>query len=119
MKRVLAAAVSAIVLAAAVACMLVGIVDPAATANYRLGLLLAVFGTTGLVCARSTVAADLIERARQDGYDAGYADGCEVSRSARVVGIGSSSSRRRLSRRSATHQLGQESDLAGSADRVI
>lgn len=66
-------------------CMTDGVYHSGDTAVFRLGLMLLLMSATGLVCTRATVGPDLLERARQDGYDAGYSDGCSVSREHRIT----------------------------------
>jgi hypothetical protein len=105
-------------LIAATICMTLGAVWLGETA-FRLGLAGAVLTATGLIYTRATIGPQWLERSRQDGYDAGYTDGCEVSRPAKVVGIERGSSGRRLTGGGPAHQLGQQGHVGGSADRVV
>jgi hypothetical protein len=87
------------------------------SAAFRLGLTLAILSAIGLSAIRGRVGAGLLERARQDGYDDGYADGCEVYRPARLVAIGASSDSARPGG-GAPQQLGQQLHVRSGADRV-
>lgn len=59
------------------------------TVLWRLGLWAAIVGATALVAGRCRASEATLERVRQSAYDEGYCDGCEVSRSVNVVGLGS------------------------------
>jgi hypothetical protein len=98
--------------------MLHGSLDISDTGTYRLGLLLVVLSSTALVALRCHATAALLERARQDGYDDGYLDGCEISRPSRVVALGSSCNSSRSPLAGATHQLGKQRNLRRGAKRV-
>lgn len=98
----------------AVALMVVGVSDGDSgdCAAFRVGLLLSAVAGVGLMLTAGRVTDEVVERARQDGYDDGYRDGQEATRAER-----SSDGPVRAFRR-APHQLGQQRDLRRGADRV-
>lgn len=79
---------------------------------YRAAVLLAILAATGLLCCRAALTDALIERVRQEGYDDGYADGCEVRRPEVVKLLPETTSGRGgLPFRRAPHQFGQKHDI--------
>lgn len=107
-------------MAAAVVLMLISLFDvddDLSQSLYRVGLALSVLAATGWVLMRSSATEEYVEMVRQQAYDEGYSDGCEV---ARVTQFRRPSSRIAPSAAvvpsdSPTHQLGQQSDIGKGA----
>lgn len=103
---------SLITLALGIAAMMSGLVVNTHPDTYRIGLLVAVVGACGL----GGRFGRLVERARQDGYDDGYQDGCDVKRR-NVVGLASAGPPLALG--GTTEQFGEQRDLGGGSQRVV
>jgi hypothetical protein len=72
-------------LGGAAVCMILGAWDRDHPALYRLSLGVALLAGVGLTLMRTRDNQQVLERVRQEGYDAGYSDGCDVSRPARIA----------------------------------
>lgn len=110
-RHVLTAVLSAVMLAAAIA-MIAGAFNRSSPAEYRLALGVGLFASCGLLLARSGATERVLEIVRQNGYDAGYSDGCEIRRD-RVVRLAGGGPVLPLD--GAAQQLGEDRDLGSSA----
>lgn len=85
-------------------------------ALYRAGLIVVLFGAVVLGLTRTRVAEEMMERARQAGYDDGYSDCASVLRPATLRSMSSGPS---LSFRCPPQQLGEQDHVTSAADLVV
>lgn len=109
-----AAAVAAVIIGGAA--MLAGSIDYELTRIYRAGLGLALLGGGYLLAVRSALVGALVERARQSGYDDGYADRCTLERRSDLRLVGSAGEGGPLD--GAAQHLGREGDVRRGSERV-
>jgi hypothetical protein len=101
------------VMASAAAAMIVGAFNREDPAIYRLALGVALFACMGLLLTRTDLSESVLEIVRQDSYDDGYGDGCEVRRESVLSLAGSGVTVLPVDR--SAQQLGQQGDIGGRA----
>lgn len=109
LRTLKAAAITAVIIGGAA--MLAGSIDYELGRVYRGGLAAALIGGGYLLAVRSALVGAMVERARSDSYDEGFADGCRASLTAGLAD-------RPLTLLRTPQQLGQQGDVGGGADRV-
>jgi hypothetical protein len=80
-----------------IASLLLGRAEPIDTVLFRIGMAVMALAGTVWVVARSNVSAEMVERARQQGWDDGYENGLTDARPTNVVPLDRSSLRLPLS----------------------